>query len=595
MRWPWAAACSLLLSTPAVFADDFDAWLLRRGVVQKIGHPVEVELPVGSLQKPFLVRAWAGSHPVDALPKFTCTATSGCWRPAGHGPLDLRGAVRESCNTYFRLLSRETPPDAIRKSFEEAGFLWSGEMTEAETIGLKGPAGARVAPGRLLESYVDVVRSPWAAREDVRQQMLSGLKDAAQDGTAAGLRLFGLMAKTGTVPALDGAPLKTSGLAMIVDDNGFAFLGLLRRGTGREAAIRSGEEIARLRPGLVARPAASKAPAKARSTTSRRRLEDPVTVQMLDELRVEEVKLKNLASHPVDSSRGYIGPGAEVKMAPGDRFSESDWEVSAARPAFLRRVRATIGVADKTPLRLIVTMSSRDYANGILKAELGATPNGLRSALASAVLRYLSRGPRHAEADVCDSTHCAWFVGEGPVPRWLRPDTAANEKEMAKDLTDGEWSRALGDARGEPKGPDMWTADCGGDPASPHFIWGGADRRVIACPRHPKGSGRTWTRAWKEADLVAIFGSKPQDIDVAIIDGQWMMKVTLAGRASTGASTTIALTYDEAHRRLADRLGWNAMPAPAARVRRASGGFTAEGVGFGHRVGLCLGAPYAPR
>jgi hypothetical protein len=291
-----------------------------------------------------------------------------------------------------------------------------------------------------------------------------------------------------------------------------------------------------------------------------------------------------------------VGPGAAVDAGPGDRFSEGDWEIRAVKPPFERRVHAALEVEKREgPLRLIATMTARDYANGIVKAELGASPGPLRVQLASAVLRYAARGARHAEADVCDSTHCAWFVGEGPVPRWLRPDAARNETEMAKDLTDDEWSRALNQARAEPKGPDLWTADCGGDPVSPHFIWGGGDRRVVVCPRHPKGSGRVWRREWPEADLIAVFGSKPQAIDVAAIDGQWMLRVKLASRSTSGSLATIALTYDEAHRRLAQRMGWDALPAPAARVSRTGGGFTAEGVGFGHRAGLCLGAPATSR
>jgi hypothetical protein len=495
------------------------------------------------------------------------------------------------------MLARETPLLEIRASFEEAGFSWIGEMTDAEAIGLKGPAGVRVAPERLLASYVDLVRTPWAAREDARREILSGLRDAAGDGTAAGLRLWGFMAKTGTVPALDEARLKTSGFAMVLDDAGFAFLGLLRRGTGREAAIRAGAEISKLRPGTVPRtPAATTPQAKPRPVVKARGLEDPVRVEMLDELRLTEVRLKNLGSSPVDSSRGYVGPGAVVEAAPGDRFSEGDWEIRAAKPVFERRVHASLEVGRREgPLGLIATMTARNYANGILKAELGTSTGPRRVELASAVLRYAARGPRHAEADVCDSTHCAWFVGEGPVPRWLRPDTARNETEMAKDLTDEEWSRAVGEARAEPRGPELWTADCGGDPVSPHFIWGGGDRRVVGCPRHPKGSGRAWRREWPEADLIAVFGSRAQAIDVTTIHGQWMLKVKLTPRSGTGSPTTIALTYDEAHRRLAQRLGWDAMPAPAARVSRTGGGFVAEGVGFGHRAGLCLGSPAASR
>jgi len=592
-------AAVLFAQSPAA-ADDFDAWILSRGRVEVRGQPAEAALSVGSVQKPFVARAWARTH-TNPSPHFTCTPTSGCWRPSGHGTLDLRGAIRESCNTFFRLLARETPQEALQDSFRRAGFAWTGEISESEAIGLPGPANLAVPPSRLLESYVDLVRTPWPVREDVRQEMLAGLKDAAEDGTASGVRLRGFRAKTGTVPALDGAPLKTSGFALVLDDAGFAFLGLLRRGTGREAAIRAGLEIAKLRPRSMIRPSSESSPRPSQpgQTRSERRrgIDGPVRVDMLGELRLSDVRLTNLGPGPVDSSRGFVGPGATTQVVPGDRFGSGQWEIRATKPVFERRIRGSLQVLSGSgPLRLVATMTARDYANGVIKAELGLGAQSLRAPLAASVLRFLHRGPRHPQAEVCDSTHCAWFVGEGPVPRWLRPDSAVSETKMAQDLSDVEWAEGLRDARLHPEGPDHWTADCGGDPVSPHFIWGGGDRKVVACPRHPRGRGRVWRRDWSAPDLAAVFGSQAESIDVASVDGQWMLTLTLAPRSPSGspsapasrAPTTLTLTYDEAHRRLASRMGWDAMPAPASRVSRTASGFVAEGVGFGHRVGLCL-------
>ncbi len=588
-RAPIAALVLSALAVGTLGADDFDAWVRSGGQIQIIGTHKEARLSVGSLQKPFLMRAWASTHSREATPRLMCTKTSGCWRSGGHGLLDLRGAIRESCNSYFRQIARETPAEAIRDSFLDAGFSWAGEISEAEAVGLPGPAAVTIAPEQILTSYVSLVRSPWMDREDVRRELLEGMKESALTGTASGLRLFGFMAKTGTVPALDGAPLRTSGFVMAVDDGGFAFLGLLRRGTGREAAIRAGDEIARIRTGLVRRPTLAPPRAKVPAPAKRRGLEDPVRVRMLDELRLEEVRIENVGAAPVDSSRGFVGPGAEVLVASGDRFSAGQWRITSRRPEFERRVRAALVIEEREgPIRLLATMSARDYANGILKAELGTTVGVLRTQLASAALRYLQRGARHPEADVCDSTHCAWFVGEGPVPRWLRPDAARNEKEMARDLTDAEWAQAVQGTRTKPGGPDLWTADCGGDPASPHFIWGGGDKRVTVCPRHAKGSGNIWRREWSDPDLSAAFGSRAEAIVVATVDGQWRLNLRLAARDSTGGSTMLSLTYDDAHRRLATRLGWDSMPAPASRVSRTNSGYVAEGTGFGHRVGLCL-------
>ena len=586
---------ALILSATASalpLSADFERWVLNRGQVQPPDHSSQELIPVGSLQKPFLVRAWATSHPTAAPPSFTCTRTSGCWRPSGHGTLSLRAAVRESCNTYFKSLARETPREDLEASFREAGFQWTGELMEADAIGLPGLAGVRIAPARLLPSYARLARTPWPARDDVRRELLVGMKDAAESGTASGLRLWGFLAKTGTVPALDGTPLATSGLAMVLDDTGFAFLGLLSRGTGREAAIRAGAEIAKLRPGSMVRETPATV-VRGRGPITRvplRSVDDPVRVEMLEELRLGEGRLRNLGAGPVDTARGFMGPGAAVSLVRGEWFGRSLWEIQSSKPAFERRVRAALEVeAVEGPLRMIATMTARDYANGVLKAELGPSPRGLRAQLAAAVLRYLRRGPRHPNADVCDSTHCAWFVGEGPVPRWLRPDAALNEKEMAAGLSEAEWTQARTLDRDQPGGVDLWTADCGGDPVSPHFVWGGDDRRAATCARHPRGSGRTWRREWSAAEAEAAFGARAETIDVTIVDGQWFLKVkTARSSVASGTSNTLTLTYDDAHRRLARRLGWNAMPAPASRVLRTPAGFVAFGVGFGHRVGLCL-------
>lgn len=579
----------------SIVAEDFDAWVLRAGVLRASNRSADEPLPVGSLQKPFVVKAWAASHPNAPSPRFSCTRTSGCWRPEGHGALELRSAIRESCNTYFRLLARETPADALATAFRAAGFAWAGEMTEAEAIGLPGLAGVKGTPRALLADYSELARVPWAVREDIRQELLAGLREAANDGTAAGLRLRGLMAKTGTVPALDGTPLRTSGYALVMDDAGFAFLGLLRRGTGREAAVRAGRDIASLRPGSIARPpgeTATATPKRARPRSGpRRQLDDPVRVALLDELGARDLRLRNAGSTPIASSRGFVGPGASVTPVARDRFSSGLWRFDIERPRFERTVRGSIDFAPGDgPPRPIATMAARDYASGVLRAELAGPAPTLRVSLAAAVLRFLRRGPRHADADVCDSTHCAWFVGEGPVPRWLRPEAATTDATVAPALSDDEWSRALATARDQPSGVDQWTADCGGDPVSPHFIWGGGDRRVTACPRHPKGSGRSWRREWLAADIDAVFGAPVRALDVTVVDGQWFLRVRADPRSpGDGAPSTVSLPFDDAHRRLAARLGWDAMPAPAARVMRTPTGFVAAGVGSGHRVGLCLG------
>ncbi len=78
--------------------------------------------PVGSLQKPWVVAAWAEAHPDVEPPSVDCTGASGCWRESGHGRVDLPRAFAQSCNAYFLALARATPEETRARALESAGF-----------------------------------------------------------------------------------------------------------------------------------------------------------------------------------------------------------------------------------------------------------------------------------------------------------------------------------------------------------------------------------------------------------------------------------------------------------------------------------------
>jgi len=67
-------------------------------------------------------------------------------------------------------------------------------------------------------------------------------------------------------------------------------------------------------------------------------------------------------------------------------------------------------------------------------------------------------------------------------------------------------------------------------------------------------------------------------------EGVWVLRVR-------AGPLTRSYRYDQAHRLLARVLGWGALPSPADTVDPVPGGFRAEGVGLGHRVGLSLAGP----
>jgi hypothetical protein len=571
------SAPSASFSAPSAVKENsgFRTWRLDGGATAD-----DRAWPVGSLQKPFVAKAWARAHPGERPPRRRCDAASGCWRPSGHGELGLARALAVSCNVYFRALAADTPQDVLASVLREEGFVVPVGPSPEAAIGLALDRDAvTIRAATLLAAYVRLTREPWPFADDVRGEVLVGLRDSAKLGTARGLGQRGYWAKTGTVPALDGRALRTSGWAIAVDDAGSARLGLLEHGTGREAATALGRllETARRPTGPDAMTA-----------------DEPgvVSVAMLGALRPRAILARNAGPAPILGSRGYVGPGASLRLQPGDRLGPGLWDVTLPGRTFRRRVKGALscGEAPDGTLRLALRTSPDEYVAGVLGAELDRESSEMRTALGAAVLRFLDEGARHADTTVCDQTHCAWFVGRGPRLFWPAPDRPVparleRRSEGAVDkggsaLEPRLWARIQETALHP--GPARWTSHCGGAPLSAHSVWGNGDRRVWACPRHQGKPAPVWRRRWTGDLLARAFGGTIRSLEVVETGGVWKLRVLIAaGSRDVG--------FDEAHRLLARVSGWDSLPSPATHVVRNETGFEAEGVGSGHRVGLCLG------
>ena len=569
---------------------------------QVAGADADVPLPVGSLQKPFVAEAWARAHPGQVPGLGRCDARSHCWRPSGHGVLGLERALALSCNTYFRRLAAETPTEVLEATLRARGFTLQGTLTPALAIGLPdADATITITPAALLHAYRDLTRTPWSSGEPLRQRLLLGLREAARSGTARELGLRGYWAKTGTVPALDGQPLRTAGWALALDETGFGLLALLSRGTGHEAAAALQPTLARLRPWTATltetRARTVRIDTQAtlrrvpRRSTSPPALDDlerrGVRVRLFDALHPRRVRVRNLGDAPVAGSEGFVGSGARVALRPGVRLGMALWELSLPESGLVRRVQAALEVTGSEERPVIVAqLSAREYVEGVLAGEDPAAD--LRVDAGAAVLRYLLHGPRHADADVCDLTHCAFFIGRGPRVTWLSArlpvllPTRPYDDRSAPD----DWSRILELARAP--GPSTWSSHCGGEPLAPYYVWGAGERHALPCPRHAPGSVAAWHRVWPIAALERALGAPVRSAAVDDSNGIWSLRVEMPG-------ATRVLRFDEAHRVLAAELGWDALPSPARTVWRGPTGFEVEGVGFGHRVGLCLAGPDGTR
>ncbi|MBK8724930.1 MAG: hypothetical protein IPL96_02450 [Holophagaceae bacterium] len=324
------AACSAILSAQSPSQDrGLQTWSLQQGRVTAGEGASAAPLAAGSLQKPFVAKAWAATHPGAATPRFTCGPGSACWRPGGHGELGLARALAVSCNTYFRALAAVTPPAALARTFAEEGFQ-GAPTTPDLAVGLVEPEGAiTITPGELVEAYGRLVREPWSVGEPVRREVLAGLREAARSGTAGALGQRGWWAKTGTVPAADGDPTRTAGLLIAADDAGFVLLGRLEPGTGREAAAALAPMLARLRPWQAPRPGPAQPPAgpgRGVPASGREVVEgDTVRVRLLDLLGSRHIEVANLGAFPIPAGRGYLGPGASAPSIPATASGRGCW------------------------------------------------------------------------------------------------------------------------------------------------------------------------------------------------------------------------------------------------------------------------------
>jgi len=550
---------ALLLGCAAVVAmaqePTLQTWCLEHGRLEASSGAKDEPLAVGSLQKPFVAQAWAQSHPEQPPPRYTCTGGSTCWLKQGHGEVGLAMALARSCNAYFRYLASATPSAALTASLGQVGFAPAPANSD-EAIGLAAPRSLRIRPSSLLEAYQGLLREPWLVGEAVRQEVLRGLKESVRTGTAVGLGAWGTWAKTGTV-LMD--PPRTEGFALALHEDGFALLGRLRPGTGSQAARALAGPLAARRPGT---PVPTQASAG-------------VTVRLFDLLPTTGLTVRNVGTTPIPDGRGFLGPGAERLLKPGDRVGPGALEFRAEARGLRRRLEGRVQVAGG---RLLVTLTRQAYVEGVLAAELPHGTRELRLELGAAVLRFLARGRRHVDAEVCDSTHCAWFVGQGPRLDWANPAHAREEEGAFEPLGAAEWERMQ--VLAKTPGPVQWTGHCGGMPLSPQRVWGWGDATAAPCPRHA-GTSSPWLRTWPRKALERAFGAGVEAVSLEP-GGVWRLHIQRMG-------TRTSYGFDEAHRRIAAVLGWDALPSPADRVDLDGEGLRLMGVGQGHRVGLCLG------
>jgi cell division protein FtsI/penicillin-binding protein 2 len=175
----------------------------------------DIPIPIGSLAKPFAALAYGGHHNFY-YPSHTCRGSqTGCWRPGGHGTVDLVSAIAYSCNSYFRVLTENLNAADLSKTADHFGIEPpDGGAAGMELAGL-GPRW-RISPLHLARAYVDLLRN---RESPAVSQILAGMERSAEEGTGAevdrALGPGGALVKTGTAACTDARHDPGDGFAVV--------------------------------------------------------------------------------------------------------------------------------------------------------------------------------------------------------------------------------------------------------------------------------------------------------------------------------------------------------------------------------------------
>ena len=208
-----------------------------------------VPIPLGSLAKPFVALAYGEQHDFH-YPSYTCRGSqTGCWRPGGHGGMDLTSAIAFSCNSYFRFLTSGLNAADVSPTASHFGL----DLPDRETHGpeLAGLGSRwRISPLRMARAYVELLRN---RQLPAVRQILAGMQQSAIYGTGAevdrALQPDMALVKTGTAACTHPRPAPGDGFAVALvpaDDPRLLLMVRAHGVPGSVAARTAGEMLRRI-------------------------------------------------------------------------------------------------------------------------------------------------------------------------------------------------------------------------------------------------------------------------------------------------------------------------------------------------------------
>ena len=243
-RREWIAVCA----TAALAASRSEELVIEASterVVRNDFTPAHRE-PVGSLVKVFTALAY-GARQQNRFPSVVCKGEStGCWYAAGHGRLELVGAIVHSCNSYFLTLARAVKQEDVALVASAYRIAPPVLDTPEARIGLG--RGWLESPEAIALAYLTLARR---RQEPGSALIVEGLRRCARQGTAKACGA-GVLAKTGTSICVHRPAMPGDGWALGLfpeDMPRYAVLVREHGVPGATAAVGLASRIAALRAG----------------------------------------------------------------------------------------------------------------------------------------------------------------------------------------------------------------------------------------------------------------------------------------------------------------------------------------------------------
>jgi stage II sporulation protein D len=306
-----------------------------------------------------------------------------------------------------------------------------------------------------------------------------------------------------------------------------------------------------------------------------------VEVRVLERLHPSELDVSGPACHRLSAQ----GPALLVDGGPVPQplqLPEGAWRLALPGAPVRHylgalRVRSVEGV-----LAVVLALPLEAYVAEVVASEtVPGTPEEALRAQAVVVRSFvLARGPRHADADVCDLAHCQVLRGTAMAVGHRARAAAATEATRGQVLALG--SGAVAEA--------PFHAACGGHTADPAEVFGSDATGAAAVP----DSGCP-PSAWEARVPLAVFrralaavlqpageSGEVEPGGLQLVPGHGGFTVTVlatdSGRAASGDAVARAL--DRA-------MGWGRVRSGRFRFGLEGDAVRVKGTGIGHGLGLC--------